>query len=72
MRAAPRWTSTTTEDAVVSNSKTRSIRLLLLALAASAFSTLGFGGCNTAAGMREDVEAAGDAIEDKAQETEPY
>ena len=39
---------------------------------ASAFSMLGLSGCNTTAGMGENVEAAGDAIEDKAQETEPY
>jgi predicted small secreted protein len=56
----------------MSNSRTRSIRLLLLALAASAFSTLGLSGCNTTAGMGENVEAAGDAIEDKAEETKPY
>jgi predicted small secreted protein len=47
----------------MSNSK-RTIALLLLAL----FSMGTLGACNTMAGVGEDVEAAGEKIEDKAED----
>jgi predicted small secreted protein len=43
--------------------------LLLLAVIVSPFS---LSGCNTVSGAGQDIEAAGDAIEDKAKETKPY
>jgi predicted small secreted protein len=33
---------------------------------------LGLFGCNTTAGIGEDIEAAGGAIEGKAEQTKPY
>jgi predicted small secreted protein len=47
----------------MSNSK-RTIAFLLLAL----FSMGTLGACNTMAGVGEDVEAAGEKIEDKAED----
>jgi len=41
----------------------------LLALGSVAF---GLSGCNTTAGMGEDIEAAGDAIEGEAEEHKGY
>jgi predicted small secreted protein len=56
----------------MSNSPLRTVRIMLLALIASAFSSLALTGCNTTAGVGKDVEAAGDAIEDKAEENKGY
>ncbi|HEX7079873.1 MAG TPA: entericidin A/B family lipoprotein [Gammaproteobacteria bacterium] len=39
-----------------------------LAIASFAAMTLGIAACNTVEGVGEDVEAAGDAIEDEADE----
>ena len=33
---------------------------------------LGLNGCNTMSGIGEDLEAAGDAIEDEAEENKTY
>jgi len=52
-----------------STSHTKRYPALLVFLLAS----VGFlAGCNTVAGVGEDVEAAGDAIEDKAEEKKNY
>jgi len=45
---------------------------LLLMLAAVLMLQLTLAGCNTISGMGEDIEAAGDAIEDTAEEKRPY
>lgn len=42
-------------------------RLIALALLA-AFSTVSLTACNTISGMGKDVEAAGDKVDDKAQD----
>ena len=53
-------------------SKSLALKPLLLALAAAAFASSGLTGCNTTAGMGQDIEAAGDAIHDKAEEKKGY
>lgn len=45
---------------------------LLLALVALGVTTVTLSGCNTTAGIGQDVQAAGDAIEDKAEENKKY
>jgi predicted small secreted protein len=45
---------------------------LLLMLAAVLMLQLTLAGCNTISGMGQDIEAAGDAIEDQAEETKDY
>lgn len=47
------------------------VRKLLISAALALFS-LGIAGCNTTAGFGEDVEAAGEAIEGKAEEKKGY
>lgn len=47
---------------------TRHLPFLALLLTGAFF----ISGCNTVAGVGEDVEAAGDAIEDKAEEKKNY
>ena len=47
------------------------IKTLLLS-ALLGFFSLGLFGCNTTAGFGEDVEAAGEAIEGKAEEKKGY
>jgi predicted small secreted protein len=41
-------------------------------LLACAFLALALGGCNTIAGLGEDVEAAGGAVEQEAEEEKRY
>lgn len=50
------------------NLKKNIAALLFLALLIPAFLT----GCNTMSGMGEDVESAGDAIEDSAEKNKSY
>lgn len=45
---------------------------LVLALMTAAFVALGLAACNTTEGLGEDIEAAGGAIDKKAEETKPY
>lgn len=47
-------------------------RTLLAALFAGALYALGLAGCNTIAGIGEDVEAAGGAVEEEAEEKKGY
>ncbi|MDQ2696346.1 MAG: entericidin A/B family lipoprotein [Pseudomonadota bacterium] len=50
---------------------TKSTRLLAL-LAALLALNLSLAGCNTLGGAGEDIEAAGDALEDEAEEAKSY
>lgn len=34
--------------------------------------TLGLGACNTIEGVGEDLQAAGDTVDDEAEENKPY
>lgn len=54
--------------------KTQSNTLLslVLALMTAAFAALGLAGCNTTEGIGEDIEAAGSAIDKKAEEKKTY
>ncbi|MCB1787946.1 MAG: entericidin A/B family lipoprotein [Chromatiaceae bacterium] len=52
----------------LNHARLRAIALLVLVSVGS----IGLGGCNTVAGIGEDVEAAGDAIEDKAEKEKGY
>lgn len=45
-------------------------RLLAISWLVGTFMAFGLSGCNTTQGFGEDVEAAGDAIEDAAEEAE--
>lgn len=47
-------------------------KALPTALLACALLVLALGGCNTVAGLGEDVEAAGGAVEQKAEEEKGY
>ena len=49
-----------------------SIPILLLTLLTLASAAVGLSGCNTIAGMGEDVEAAGGALENEAEEKKGY
>ena len=47
-------------------------RKAVILLGAALFLPVAVAGCNTVAGLGADVEAAGDAIEDKAEESKKY
>lgn len=51
------------------NNKLSALIALLLLVSASVFS---LSACNTISGMGEDMEAAGDAIDDEAEEKKTY
>jgi predicted small secreted protein len=48
------------------------ISAMLLILSVLGLASLTLTGCNTTAGMGKDIEAAGDAIKDKAEEEKKY
>lgn len=52
------------------SSKTR--RIALLALITIGVTSIWLTGCNTTAGIGKDIEAAGDAIEEEAEENKRY
>lgn len=55
------------------NSKTtQAVRGIALAVFAAVLFSNGLTGCSTVAGVGEDMEAAGDAIQDKANEEKNY
>lgn len=45
---------------------------LMLLIAVAGITSLGLAGCNTTAGIGEDVEAAGSAIEKEAEKRKSY
>ena len=61
--------STLTKETIESNAKTvRACVLALLLASAGAVSMTALSGCNTTKGFGEDLEAAGDAISDEAED----
>lgn len=50
----------------------RTVTTLLAAIALSTIALTTLNGCNTVAGAGKDIEAAGDAIEDKAEKEKGY
>ena len=56
----------------MNTSTTEKSKTTLIALAVAMLLSSGLAGCNTTAGFGQDVEAAGDAIEDKAQKEKGY
>jgi predicted small secreted protein len=60
------------EDCVMVATKLFTLVPLVLTVALGALTPMGLAGCNTTAGMGKDIEAAGDAIEDKAEEEKGY
>lgn len=62
----------THEDSTMSLSNPIRHHIGLLVLIISSLMTVFLSGCNTTAGIGKDIEAAGDAIEDKAEEEKKY
>jgi entericidin B len=58
------------ERLMTENGKTTDLLRALIAIAMLAFAVGTLSACNTAEGLGKDVKAAGDAIEDTAEETE--
>ena len=50
----------------------KNLKLLLLSLMAAGTLGLGLSACNTTAGLGEDIEHAGSAIKDEAEEKKRY
>ena len=56
----------------MSSTSSKNLRVMLLSLIAVGFASISLTGCNTTAGIGKDIEAAGDAIEGKAEEEKKY
>ena len=56
----------------MSSFSSKNCRRALLALITLGLTSIWLTGCNTTAGIGKDIEAAGDAIEEKAEETKRY
>jgi predicted small secreted protein len=66
------FTEATEQESDMIRPARRNLPSLLAAAMAGAFFAALLGGCNTISGIGEDVEAAGAAIEDEAQEEKRY